>query len=65
MMSAEQSRFFILVRDGTHVSTHHFKICVLADIIDGHLEHTQVEVGNGTERSARDEDDGLLLWMVL
>jgi hypothetical protein len=65
MKGAKQSRFLVLVRDGTYVSTHHLEICVLAGVIDGHLEHAQMEVGNWAERSARDEDDGLFLWMVL
>jgi hypothetical protein len=54
MMGAKQSRFLILVRDWTHVSTHHFEIRVLAGVIDCHLEHAQVEVGDRAERSACD-----------
>lgn len=65
MIGAKQSRFLVLVRDRTDVSAHHFEICVLAGIIDGHLEHTQMEIGNWAEGSARDEDDGLFLWMAL
>ena len=65
MIGAKQSRFLILVRDRTYVPAHHFEIRVLAGIIDGHLEHTQMKVGNRAEGSARDEDDGLFLWMAL
>jgi hypothetical protein len=65
MVGAKQSWFLILVRHRTHVPSHHFEIRVLADVIDGHLEHAQMEVSDWTERSARDENDGLLLWMSL
>jgi hypothetical protein len=65
MMGAKQSWFLILVRDRTHVPSHHFEIRILADVIDGHLEHAQMEVSNWTKRSARDENDRLLFWMSL
>lgn len=65
MLCTKQSRFLILVRDGTHVPTHDFEIRVLADIIDGHLEHPEMEVGHWAERATGDENDGLLFWISL
>lgn len=46
---AQQPEFLILIGDGTHVSTHHFKIRVPAGVIDCHLERAQLEVGNRVE----------------
>lgn len=65
MRSAKQTRFFILIRNGTHVPAHNFEICILAGIVDCHLEHAEVEVGDWTERSACDQYDGLPFWMAL
>ena len=65
MRSAKQTRFFVLVGDGTHVPAHNFEICILAGVIDCHLEHAEVEVGDRAERPACDQYDGLLLRMTL
>ena len=65
MTRAQQSWFLVLVRYRTHVPTHHFEICVLAGVIDCHLEHAQMEVGDWTERATCDQNDGLLLWVAL
>jgi hypothetical protein len=65
MRSTKQTRFFVLVRDGTHVPAHNFEICILAGVVDCHLEHAEVEVGDRAERPACDQYDGLLFWMAL
>ena len=65
MRSAKQTRFFVLVRDGTHVPAHNFEIRILAGVIDCHLEHAEVEVGDRAERPACDQYDGLLIRMTL
>ena len=65
MWRTEQTGFFILVRYGTHVPAHNFKIRVLAGVIDCHLEHAEVEVGDWAKRPACDQYDGLLFWMAL
>lgn len=65
MVGAKQSWFLILVRDRAHVPSHHFEIRILADVIDGHLEHAEMEVSNWTKRPARDENDRLLFWVSL
>ncbi len=65
MRSAKQTRFFILVRNGTHVPAHNFEICILAGVVDCHLEHAEVEIGDRAERSACDQYDRLPFWMAL
>ena len=65
MRRAKQTRFFILVRDGTHVPSHDFEIRILAGVVDCHLEHAEVEVGNWAKRATCDQYDGLLFWMAL
>lgn len=65
MRSTKQTRFFVLVRDGTHVPAHNFEIGILACIVDCHLEHAEVKVGDRTEGPACDQYDGLLFWMAL
>jgi len=54
-----------MVRDWAHVAAHNIEISILADVVDGHLKHAEMEVGYGAERSTRDKDDGLLIWMAL
>ena len=61
MIRREQTGFLVLVADRTEVPADDLKVCVLADVVLGHLEHAQVEVGDGAEGAAGDEDDGLLL----
>ena len=65
MRRAKQTRFFILVRDGTHVPSHNFEIGILASVVDCHLKHAEVEVGDWAERPTCDQYDGLLFWMAL
>ena len=65
MRCTKQTRFFVLVRDGTHVPAHDFEIRILACVVDSHLEHAEMEVGDRAERPARDQYDGLLFWMAL
>jgi hypothetical protein len=65
MRGTKQTRFFVLVRDGAHVPAHNFKISILAGVVDCHLEHAEMEVGDRAERPACDQNDGLLFWMAL
>jgi hypothetical protein len=65
MRRAKQTRFFILVRDGTHVPSHNFEIRILAGVVDCHLEHAEVEVSDWAERPACDQYDGLPFWVAL
>ena len=60
MRSAEQTGLFVHVTDGTEITAHYFKICILSDVIDGHFEHAEMEICDWTEGPARDEDDWLL-----
>ena len=65
MRSTKQTRFFVLVRDGTHVPAHNFEIRILAGIVYCHLKHAEVEIGDRAERPACDQYDRLLFWMTL
>ena len=59
MMSAEQTRLVVLVAHWTEIAAHDLEVGVLPDIVLGHFEHAEMEVGDRTEGPARDEDDGL------
>lgn len=61
MCRAQQARLLVIVTDRTEISTHNLKLSTLSNIVDGHLEHAQMEVGNGAEGAAGDEHNGLLL----
>ena len=64
MIRREQTGFLVLVADRTEVPADDLKVCVLADVVLGHLEHAEVEVGDGAEGAACDEDDRLLVWIA-
>lgn len=61
MLCTEQTGLLVHVAHGTEVAPDDLEIGVLADVVDGHLEHAEVEVCDGAEGAARDEDEGLLI----
>ena len=52
VVSAKQPRFLVHVRDRTEIPTYDFKVGVMADVVAGHFEHSEVEVGDRAERTA-------------
>ena len=64
MMCAKQSRLLVHITDGTEVTAYNFAICILANIILGHLEHSKMEISDWAEGPACYENDGLLLWVA-
>lgn len=61
MWGAEKTRFLVLVTDGTKVTTDDLKVCVLSDVVLGHLEHAKVKVCDRAERAAGHQHDWSLL----
>ena len=61
MVRIKKAGFLVLVRDRTEVPSNDLEVGVLADVVLGHLEHSKVEVGDGAERAAGDEDDRLFV----
>ncbi len=61
MVRIKKARFLVLVRDRTQVPSDDLEVGVLADVVLRHLEHSQMEVCDGAERPAGDEDDRLLV----
>lgn len=59
-MCAEQTRLVVFVAHRTQIAAHDLEVGVLPDIVLGHFEHSEVEVGDRTEGPTCDEDDGLL-----
>lgn len=49
MVGAKKALFLVHVAYGTEISSHDLKVCVVSDIILGHLEHAEVEIGDGAE----------------
>jgi hypothetical protein len=60
VLRGEEPGLLVHVADRGEVAADDLKVGVLPDVVDGHLEHAEVEVGDGAERAARDEHDGLL-----
>jgi hypothetical protein len=65
MVCTEQARLLVLIRDGTHVATHDFEIGILANVVLGHLEHSQMQVGDGREGATSHEYDRLAVFIAL
>ena len=61
MLRIEKAGLLVLVRDRTEVPSDDLEVGVLPDVVLGHLEHPQVEVGDGAEGPARDEHDWLFV----
>lgn len=59
MVCAQETRLFILVTDGREISANNLKVRILPDIVDGHLEHPEVKVCDGTEGATCYEHDRL------
>jgi len=57
MVGAKQAGFLVHVADGTQEPTHNLEVCMLPDIILGHLEHAEVQIGDWAEGSTCDKDD--------
>lgn len=64
VMCVKQSRFLVLITNGTEITAYNFVICVLANVVLGHLEHPEMEISDRAERTARYEDDGMFLWIA-
>ena len=60
MVCAEQTRLVVLVAHGTQIPADDLEVGVLPNIVLGHFEHSEVEIGDRTKGTARDEDDRLL-----
>lgn len=60
MLRTEQPGLFVHVADGTEVSAQDLEFGILAGVVNGHFEHSEMEIGNWRERPAGDEDDRLL-----
>ncbi len=60
-MCAEKTRLLVLIADRGEVAANDLPVGILADVVLRHLEHAEVEVGDGAERAAGDEDYGLFL----
>ena len=60
MRSAQEALLLVLVAHGTQVSTDDLEIGILAHIIDRHLEHPEMEIGDWAKGAACDENDRLL-----
>ena len=63
MLRIEKTGLLVLVRDRTEVPSDDLEVGVLTDVVLGHLEHPQMEVGDGAEGPTRDEHDWLLVWI--
>lgn len=63
MVCIKKARFLVLVRDRTQVPSDDLEVSILPDVVLRHLEHSEVEVGDGTEGAAGDEHDRLLVWI--
>jgi hypothetical protein len=63
-MCTKQSRLLVHITDGTEVTAYNFAICILANIVFGHLEHPKMEISDWAKRPACYENDGLLLWVA-
>jgi hypothetical protein len=58
MVRREQSGLDILVTHGREVASDDLEVSVLTDVVFGHLEHAEVEIGDWAEGAACDEHDG-------
>ena len=61
MICREETGFLVLVAHRTEVAPDDLKFCILANVVLCHLKHAEMEVCDGAEGAACDEDDGLLL----
>lgn len=59
-----QTRLAVRVGDGGEVTADEFEISAELDVIGRHLEHAQVEVGDGRKRSTSYQKQRSLLWIV-
>ena len=64
VVRAEEARLLVLVTDRAKVAPDDLPVGILADVVLGHLEHAEVEVGDGAEGAACNEDDRLLVWIT-
>ena len=61
MLCAEKARLLVLIAHRAEVAAYNLEVGILADVVLGHLKHSEVEVSNWAEGAAGDEDDGLLV----
>lgn len=61
MFCTEQAWLLVHVADRTEIPAHNLKIGILADVILGHLEHSEMEICYGAKRTARYKDNRLFL----
>jgi hypothetical protein len=52
VVGAEQPRLLVHVRDRTEIPAYDLKIGVMADVVAGHFEHPEVEIGDRAKRTA-------------
>jgi hypothetical protein len=57
VLRGQKARLAVLVRHGREVPADDLELGVLPDKVDGHLEHPQVEVGDGAEGSTCDQHE--------
>lgn len=62
--STKEPGLLVHITDRAQISTKDFEVCVLSDIVFGHLKHAQMEVGDWTERATCDENYRDLFWIA-
>ena len=60
MGGGKQTRLLVLVADRTEIATDYLKVCIVAGVVPGHLEHAEVKVCDWAERSTCYQNDRLL-----
>lgn len=64
MICAGQARLAIGIRHRREVATEEFEIGAEFDVVGGHLEHAQMEIGDRGEGTTRDQQKRRLLRVV-
>lgn len=59
MECSEETRFLVLIRDRTEITSYNFEVCIMADIVSGHFEHSKMEVCYGAKGATRDQNNWL------
>lgn len=52
-MRRQQARLDIFVAHGREIPPYNLELGVLADVVDGHLKHAQMKVGDWAEGTTR------------
>ena len=64
MLRAKQPRFLVHVAHRAEITTDDLEIRILPDIILGHFEHAEVQIGDWTEGTTTDEHDRRFLGVL-